>query len=104
MYCVQPEASAKERLKLICRRLDEVTGEERMLAVLKERPLKVYWGTATTGKPHIAYFLAMTKIADYLKAGCEVQLQQCYFSYHSNYLYHYSIYSYNIFYYNAEIV
>lgn len=67
-----PEVCAKERLKLICRRLDEVTGEDRIMATLKERPLKVYWGTATTGKPHVAYFVAMTKIADFLKAGCEV--------------------------------
>lgn len=74
MFCVQPEKSAKERFKLISRRLDEVTGEERMLAILKERSLKVYWGTATTGKPHVAYFVAMTKLADYLKAGCEVWL------------------------------
>ena len=32
----------------------------------------VYWGTATTGKPHIAYFVAMSKIADFLRADCEV--------------------------------
>lgn len=73
MY-LQPEVCAKERLKLICRRLDEVTGEDRIMATLKERPLKVYWGTATTGKPHVAYFVAMTKIADFLKAGCEVRV------------------------------
>lgn len=71
---LQPEVCADERLKLICRRLDEVTGEDRMMTILKERPLKIYWGTATTGKPHVAYFVAMTKIADYLKAGCEVRL------------------------------
>ena len=37
----------------------------------QERPIKVYWGTATTGKPHIAYFVPMSKIADFLRAGCE---------------------------------
>lgn len=67
-----PEMIAKDKLTLICRRLDEVIGEDRILAILKERPLRIYWGTATTGKPHVAYFVAMTKIADYLKAGCEV--------------------------------
>lgn len=50
----------------------EVLGEERLKEILKERELKVYWGTATTGKPHVAYFVPMSKIADFLKAGCEV--------------------------------
>jgi len=47
-------------------------GEDRIKVVLKERDLKVYWGTATTGKPHVGYFVAMCKIADFLRAGCEV--------------------------------
>jgi tyrosyl-tRNA synthetase len=58
--------------QLITRNLQEVLGEDRLSAVLKERDLKIYWGTATTGKPHIAYFVPMSKIADFLKAGCEV--------------------------------
>ena len=45
---------------------------DRLKTILAERSLKLYWGTATTGKPHIAYFVPMTKIADFLKAGCEV--------------------------------
>ena len=36
--------------------------------------ISVYWGTATTGKPHIAYFVAMSKIADFLRADCEVTI------------------------------
>ena len=35
-----------------------------MRKTLAERDLKIYWGTATTGKPHIGYFVPMTKIAD----------------------------------------
>ena len=31
-------------------------------------------GTATTGKPHVAYFVPMSKIADFLRAGCEVTI------------------------------
>lgn len=50
----------------------EVLGEDKLMAILKERELKIYWGTATTGKPHVAYFVPMSKIADFLKAGCEV--------------------------------
>jgi tyrosyl-tRNA synthetase len=54
--------------------LQEVCKEDLMKQILFEekRDLKVYWGTATTGKPHIAYFVPMTKIADFLRAGCHV--------------------------------
>ena len=49
-------------------------GTEKLKTILKERDLKIYWGTATTGKPHIAYFVPMSKISDFLKAGCEVTI------------------------------
>lgn len=62
----------EEKEQLIVRNLQEVLGEENMKTILKERNLKIYWGTATTGKPHIAYFVPMSKIADFLMAGCEV--------------------------------
>ena len=52
--------------------LQEVLGADRIKGIVSERPLKIYWGTATTGKPHVAYFVPMTKIADFLHAGCEV--------------------------------
>uniref|UniRef100_A0A1B0GMG9 Tyrosine--tRNA ligase n=2 Tax=Phlebotomus papatasi TaxID=29031 RepID=A0A1B0GMG9_PHLPP len=59
--------------QLICRNLQETLGEEKLVSILKEgRDVKIYWGTATTGKPHVAYFVPMSKIADFLKAGCEV--------------------------------
>ncbi|XP_069478556.1 tyrosine--tRNA ligase, cytoplasmic [Ambystoma mexicanum] len=64
--------SPEEKYQLISRNLQEVLGEEKMKEILKERELKIYWGTATTGKPHVAYFVPMSKIADFLKAGCEV--------------------------------
>uniref|UniRef100_A0AAQ4R9S4 Tyrosine--tRNA ligase n=1 Tax=Gasterosteus aculeatus aculeatus TaxID=481459 RepID=A0AAQ4R9S4_GASAC len=75
--------SPDEKLHLITRNLQvehytnplrEVLGEEKMKQVLQERELKVYWGTATTGRPHVAYFVPMSKIADFLKAGCEVTI------------------------------
>ncbi|XP_012875971.1 PREDICTED: tyrosine--tRNA ligase, cytoplasmic [Dipodomys ordii] len=66
--------SPEEKLHLITRNLQEVLGEEKLKDILKERELKVYWGTATTGKPHVAYFVPMSKIADFLKAGCEVTI------------------------------
>ena len=66
--------SKQEKKALISRNLQEVLGDDRMDKVLETRDLKVYWGTATTGKPHIAYFVPMSKIADFLNAGCEVTI------------------------------
>jgi len=68
------ELSVDEKYNLISRNLEEVVGENEIKAVLAERSVKIYWGTATTGKPHIAYFVPMSKIADFLRAGCEVQI------------------------------
>lgn len=62
----------EKKLELITRNLQEVLGEPKLKSVLEERDLKVYWGTAITGRPHIAYFVPMSKIADFLRAGCEV--------------------------------
>eukprot|EP00731_Ephydatia_muelleri_P032295 Em0023g802a len=64
--------TVEEKKNLIVRNLEEVIGEDRLVEILKERNLKVYWGTATTGRPHIAYYVCISKIADFLKAGCEV--------------------------------
>merc|ERR1712226_1363836 len=66
--------SKGEKKALITRNLQEVLGDDRLDKVLETRDVKLYWGTATTGKPHIAYFVAMSKIADFLNAGCEVTI------------------------------
>ncbi|KAM4699442.1 tyrosine--tRNA ligase, cytoplasmic [Discoglossus pictus] len=62
------------KVQIITRNLQEVLGEDKLKEIVKERELRVYWGTATTGKPHVAYFVPMSKIADFLKAGCEVTI------------------------------
>lgn len=64
----------EEKYHLITRNLQEIVGDEKLKTILKERDLRIYWGTATTGKPHIAYFVPMSKISDFLKAGCEVTI------------------------------
>jgi len=70
-----PPLSVEEKKNLITRNLQEVLGEEKIVEILqKKQDLKIYWGTATTGKPHVAYFLPMSKIGDFLKAGCEVTI------------------------------
>ena len=64
--------TADDKCKLITQNLQEVLGIGDLKAVLADRDLRVYWGTATTGRPHIGYFVPMAKIADFLQAGCEV--------------------------------
>jgi len=36
--------------------------------------LVVYWGTATTGRPHCGYFVPILKLAHFLHAGCTVEI------------------------------
>lgn len=51
----------------------EVVGEEELRKLLaSDKPMSVYWGTATTGRPHVAYFVPIIKLADMLRAGCHV--------------------------------
>ncbi|MGB9634881.1 MAG: tyrosine--tRNA ligase [Candidatus Micrarchaeia archaeon] len=66
--------NTSEKFRLITRNLWEVIGEDELMSILSERNLKVYWGTAPTGKLHIGYFVPMVKISDFLKAGCEVTI------------------------------
>ncbi|KAJ1999430.1 Tyrosine--tRNA ligase cytoplasmic [Coemansia thaxteri] len=66
--------SPEAKFDLITRNLQEVLGQEELKQILGERDISLYWGTAPTGRPHIAYFVAMTKIADFLKAGCHVTI------------------------------
>lgn len=62
-----------DKYNLITRNLAEVIGTEDLKSLsLEDRPLKIYWGTAPTGKPHLGYFVPLLKIADFLEAGCEV--------------------------------
>lgn len=68
--------SPEESITLIKANLAEVLNPEIIdEVILKEkRPLKVYWGTATTGRPHCGYFVPMMKIAELLAAGCHVKI------------------------------
>lgn len=66
--------NSEEQFELITRGLQEVLNPQIIKDVLEKekRPLKVYWGTAPTGKPHCGYFVPMVKLGHFLKAGCEV--------------------------------
>ncbi|KAI0739603.1 tyrosyl-tRNA synthetase [Daedaleopsis nitida] len=66
---------AEEKYDLITRRLQEVLGGDLIKAILAEgRTPKCYWGTAPTGRPHIGYFVPLTKMADFLRAGVELTI------------------------------
>lgn len=64
-----------ERIAIIKRGTEEIITEEELRKLLeeKEQPA-VYLGTAVTGRPHVAYFLWVLKLADFLKAGFKVKL------------------------------
>nr|MBT4247261.1 tyrosine--tRNA ligase [Candidatus Woesearchaeota archaeon] len=66
--------NALDKYKLITRNLQEVVGDEELMQILEQGDLKLYWGTAPTGKPHVALFCPIVKIGDFLKAGCKVKI------------------------------
>ena len=64
----------EEKFELITKDLQEVVGKEELKELLKKRDLKLYWGTAPTGRPHVGYLVPMLKIGEFLKAGCYVKV------------------------------
>lgn len=65
----------EEKLAIIKRNTQEIVTEEELLNLLKTKKQPVvYIGTAITGKPHIAYYSWVLKLADFLKAGFKVKL------------------------------
>ncbi|KAK3674523.1 Tyrosine--tRNA ligase cytoplasmic [Recurvomyces mirabilis] len=72
----QLASTPQEKFALIKDNLQEVLNPEIIEEILQknERPLRIYWGTATTGKPHCGYFVPMLKIAQFLAAGSHVTI------------------------------
>ncbi|RMZ91533.1 hypothetical protein DV736_g1255, partial [Chaetothyriales sp. CBS 134916] len=70
------ELAPDEKLALIKDQLAEVMRPDIIEKIVLEekRPLVIYWGTATTGRPHCGYFVPMMKIAQFLRAGCQVKI------------------------------
>jgi tyrosyl-tRNA synthetase len=65
----------KEKFEMIKRNTQEIVTEEELLELLRTKKTPaVYLGTAITGRPHVAYFLWVLKLADFLKAGFKVKL------------------------------
>jgi len=68
-------SSIDERFELVKRNTQEIVKEEELKKLLKEKkdPV-VYWGTAVTGKPSIAYLFPLLKLSDFAKAGFKVKV------------------------------
>ncbi|PAV66784.1 hypothetical protein WR25_10508 [Diploscapter pachys] len=73
-----PELSedVKRRRDLVLRNLQEALGTDKLVKQLSTegKVPHVYWGTATTGRPHVGYLVPMRKIADFLHAGLKVTI------------------------------
>jgi tyrosyl-tRNA synthetase len=64
-----------DRFELIKRNTEEIVSETELKKLLKEKKNPVvYWGTAVTGKPSIAYFFPLLKLSDFIKAGFKVKV------------------------------
>ncbi|KAF8152370.1 Aminoacyl-tRNA synthetase [Crassisporium funariophilum] len=68
-------ATPEEKYDLITRRLQEVLGGDAIKAILAEgRQPKCYWGAYNSSTSHIGYFVPLTKMADFLRAGVHVKV------------------------------
>jgi tyrosyl-tRNA synthetase len=65
----------EKKIELIKRNLGEIVSQEELRKLLKEKkePI-IYWGTAVTGKPSLAYFFPLLKLNDFIKAGFHVKV------------------------------
>jgi len=64
-----------QRHALIVRNLQEILGEAQIKKHLhNNKNIHIYWGSATTGRPHVGYFVPMQKISDFLRAGIRITI------------------------------
>ncbi|KZF22382.1 tyrosyl-tRNA synthetase [Xylona heveae TC161] len=70
------DLTPQEKIALIGENLQEIMKPEIIedVIVKQNRPLVLYWGTATTGRPHCGYFVPMVKLAQFLRAGCRIKI------------------------------
>ncbi|KAK5645755.1 hypothetical protein RI129_004219 [Pyrocoelia pectoralis] len=64
--------AAEDKYNLITRNLVKVSDGETLKSILKERNVKIYWGTAIGEKLDYSYFVTVLKLADFLRADAEV--------------------------------
>lgn len=56
------------------RHCHEVVNRDNLEQIAVDRPLKGYWGTAPTGRPHIAYLFPLLSISRMVKAGIKMTI------------------------------
>jgi len=67
--------TVNEKFELIKRNTQEIVKEEELKKLLKEKKNPVvYWGTAPTAKPSIAYLFPLRKLSDFAKAGFKIKV------------------------------
>jgi len=67
--------SVDEKFELIKRNTAEIIQEDELKKLLKEKKNPVvYWGTAPTAKPSIAYLFPLRKLSDFAKAGFKIKV------------------------------
>lgn len=54
--------------------IDEIIGEEYITEILKERNLKIYWGTTPSSILHIFHIIPLLKIRKFINYECEVKI------------------------------
>lgn len=66
----------KVAFKQVLSHCQEVLGKDYLLNLIDtaDRPLHGYWGTAPTGRPHVAYLFPILNIARLVKAGVKMTI------------------------------
>lgn len=69
--------NSEQRFNLMVRGLEEVVGADEIQELVKTKAHPaIYWGTATTGKPHMGYFVPIYKISDFLAGAYGASTKQ----------------------------
>jgi len=67
-----------DRVRMLSRNLTGRDGLPEIAHIMSEgRAPKGFWATAPTGRPHIAYFVPLLKLADFATSGCDVSILFC---------------------------
>jgi len=63
-------------IDVICHNLAEIIDPENTIPQILEssKPLRIYWGTATTGKPHLGYLVPLIKLVQFMQVGVDLTI------------------------------
>ena len=66
--------NADEKFNLITNNLEEVMNEKELVNIIKDRDIRIYWGISPIKSIDIGILLPLAKIAELLKAECQVTI------------------------------